>query len=86
MLEESPMSTQPLRHASATESARKAEAAPRDTVARPPSAETVAARLAGLTAADMPWLSKDTDLTPPDGGPEIVGPATYVPPPAMRGR
>jgi len=37
------------------------------------------ARLARLTAADMPWLAKDVDLTPPDGGPETIGPALYMP-------
>ncbi len=38
----------------------------------------MAARLARVTAADMPWL--DVDLTPPDGGPETIGPAVYTPP------
>jgi uncharacterized protein (DUF4415 family) len=37
--------------------------------------KTVARRLAALSAADMPWLRKDVDLSPPDGGPETCGPA-----------
>ncbi len=44
---------------------------------QPPSMETVKARLSRLTHASMPWLSKDADLTPPDGGPEVVGPSVY---------
>ena len=39
--------------------------------------ETVERRLAAVTAADMPWLTQDVDLTPPDGGPEVCGPAVY---------
>jgi hypothetical protein len=39
--------------------------------------KTVARRLATLTADDMPWLRKDVDLTPPDGGPEIFGLPVY---------
>lgn len=31
-------------------------------------------------ASPLPWLSKDVDLTPPDGGPETSGPATYTKP------
>ena len=65
---------------------KKAEATPRDPTDRPPSAKTVAARLAGLTAAAMPWLSKDVDLTPLDGGPEAIGPAVYKPPPGKADR
>lgn len=76
MLVANPMSTQPLRHSAAAGSAPKAEVARSD----PPGAKTVAARLAGLTAAAMPWLSKDVDLTPPDGGAEVIGPAEYAPP------
>jgi hypothetical protein len=45
-----------------------------------PGMKTVAGRLAALTAADMPWLRKDVDLTPPDGGPEVCGPPVYQPP------
>jgi hypothetical protein len=68
------MSTQPLRHVPQAVSAPKA-----DTEARAPGAKTVAVRLAGLTATAMPWLSKDADLTPPDGGPEVIGLAAYPP-------
>ncbi len=75
------MSTQPLTPSTTSGSARKAEATPVAATPRPPSAKTVVARLARLTAADMPWLAKDVDLTPPDGGPETIGPAVYTPPP-----
>jgi hypothetical protein len=54
------------------------QAGPRKTAAstpKPPSMATVARRLAALFAADMPWLRKDVDLTPPNGGPEVCGPA-----------
>jgi hypothetical protein len=84
LLVDNAMSTQPLRHSSPTGSATKAEAEAREPTAHPPSAKTVAARLARLTADAMPWLSKDVDLTPPDGGPEAVGPASY-PTPAKQG-
>jgi len=46
----------------------------------PPGAATVAARLAGLTGAAMPFLSKHVDLTPADGGPEVIGGAVAPPP------
>jgi hypothetical protein len=49
-------------------------------VLRLPSMKTVANRLATLSLASMPWLRKDVDLTPPDGGPEACGPADYQPP------
>lgn len=39
------------------------------------------ARLAGWSAASMPWLAKDVDLSPPDGGPETCGPAVHAPAP-----
>jgi hypothetical protein len=44
-----------------------------------PGMTTVADRLAALSAADMPWLRKHVDLTPPDGGPEVCGPLVYQP-------
>lgn len=74
------MSTQPLRNSVAAKSARAAAVTPCAPRVPPPAAKVVAARLAGVTTADMPWLSKDVDLTPPDGGPESVGPAVYTPP------
>jgi hypothetical protein len=43
--------------------------------------KTVVRRLGALTAADMPWVRRDLDLTPPDGGPEVCGPADGPPPP-----
>jgi hypothetical protein len=42
--------------------------------------KTVASRLAALSVARMPWLRKDLDLTPPDGGSEAGGPEVYQPP------
>jgi hypothetical protein len=52
---------------------------PRLRTVKLPSMKTVADRLAALTAADMPWLRKDVDLTPPGGGPEVCGPPVYQP-------
>jgi hypothetical protein len=49
-----------------------------------PSMKVVARRLAALTAADMPWVSTDLDLTPPDGGPEASGPPVYRAPKRRR--
>ncbi len=43
-----------------------------------PSLAIVKARLARLSGRDMSWLY-ETDLTPPDGGPETIGPAVYHP-------
>ena len=72
------MSTRALQNRAAARSAPEAE--PKETrpqVDKPPSMKTVARRLATLTADDMPWLRKDVDLTPPDGGPEIFGLPVY---------
>jgi len=69
------MSTRALKNQAATRSVPKAEPkAVRTRMDQVPSTQTVARRLAALTAADMPWLRKDVDLTPPDGGPEVAGP------------
>lgn len=38
-----------------------------------PDMAAVALRLAKLSAADMPWLRHDVDLTPDDGGQEVLG-------------
>ena len=68
------MSTRTLRTHTTTRSA--STAGPKETrapTARVPSMKTVARRLAAVTAADMPWLRKDVDLTPLDGGPEVCG-------------
>lgn len=37
----------------------------------------VEARLASLTLMDLSWLYDGDDLSPPDGGPEVIGPAEY---------
>jgi hypothetical protein len=42
-----------------------------------PDLAVVSARLATVTAASMPWLSKAADFAPADGGPEVVGPPVY---------
>ncbi len=69
------MSTQALKNHAATRSVPKAEPkAARARTVQVPGMKTVARRLAALTAADMPWLRRDVDLTPPDGGPEVWGP------------
>lgn len=39
-----------------------------------PSMKTVRRRLAKLTSMDWLWSA---DLTPPDGGPETIGPSNY---------
>ncbi len=42
-----------------------------------PSLKAAVARIGRLTSAAMPWLSKDVDLTPQEGGPEVIGPPEY---------
>ena len=42
-----------------------------------PSLKAAVARVGRLTAAAMPWLSKDVDLAPQEGGPEVMGPVEY---------
>ncbi len=68
-----------LRRAENADFAPKAKPKKRAHALALPSMQTVAARLASLTPASMPWLRKDVDLTPPDGGPEVFGAAVYVP-------
>jgi hypothetical protein len=70
--------TKALRHRAVSRLAPKVE--PGKKAVRTPKAPgmpTVKERLAALSAADMPWLRKGVDLTPPDGGPEVCGPAVY---------
>lgn len=73
------MSTRALRHDAAIRSVREPKAAVRKRVVKLPRVATVKRRLAALTAADVPWLRKDVDLAPPDGGPEVCGPPVYRP-------
>jgi hypothetical protein len=40
-----------------------------------PDLKAAMARLATLTAGAMPWFAQDFDLTPADGGPEVIGPS-----------
>lgn len=42
-----------------------------------PELDVVEARLASLTSMDLSWLYDGDDLSPPDGGPEVIGPAEY---------
>ena len=43
-----------------------------------PSRELAVLRLAALRPGSMPWLRRGVDLTPPDGGPEVVGRTEYL--------
>ena len=45
-----------------------------------PDDALVARRLAGLKLVSMPSLRQDVTLAPPDGGPEVCGPAVYAAP------
>lgn len=73
------MSSRALRNQAAARSLPQAEQEARVRADRLPDMKTVARRLARLTAAEIPWLRKDVDLTPPDGGPEVCGPPDVSP-------
>jgi len=76
LLVEDHMSTRALKNREMTPVAAKtpSENTP-GRLGRIPGMKTVERRLATLGAARMPWLRRDVDLTPPDGGTEVFGPA-----------
>jgi hypothetical protein len=76
------MSTKSLSTAGLTRSARRAEAQPIAPVAKAP-ALGANGRLEALTAADMPWLSKEGQAALADA-PEVSGPSSYKKPPGWQ--